>query len=1094
MRKHFLLLFLMALLPLAGWALDLSDVYQVRLSYPQADHIYYNAQDRSGIAWNIEVQMEADGAWTAINLEDVALTYHATADGDDLAEGSVKNAGTYYVGIAASGLAYEGAVPENKRPTFEIEQIPLTIVAQNATKVYGESDPATLQWAVKAGQTLPEPAENIAVTFNYARTTAVTPENVRQQEKVNESTGYPLTVTATATNYTITAEGPSSAANPVLFITPKLLTVNYGNTSDANYADGVFTKTFGADNSTVFTATVLSNVTYEGFVTNLAGTGVNDDKTRLTGTITPVQTTTDANVTSAGAALSPAVAPYTIDFSSSTLAATDGNYTIRYAPRTMKIKQVDIAAEGFFFQRTAATQSQTYTYNGEVQGPEYEVYVGTTADPAKKLTENSDYTLTINENDGVAKNHGEYTVKLQGKGNYGGTIDAVEAFAFEIQKKTLNVVVLDETKVYNGTAVAEPETGWRVSYSGFVGDENEDMTGFQKATVSIEDAAANVKDGGYVIKLTQPDSENANYTLSLTNGKFTVTPLTGVKVKASAKSKTYGTADNTGVGAFALEIDASGTAPVNETDRTALTNLANIQVTRDANVKVNGGTENVGLYPSALVPSWTEAGMAQAIYKNYNPVTFVSGDFTINKAKVTIITIGDQKNYGTSDNYVTEAGVQGTSSNMAVTGQKEGDAIGDVIKTYPKLVRAAGEDVGYYDITIEEGTLELTDNYDIENVEYSYGRLKINPIALTIAPLEQAVPVQATGTPALNQSAITYEGLLSTDNITDIDYTVAYSNNEQAFTTQTTVENGIKITIPETPAAGKKNKNYIITATATANLVITNGSADLYLNADDVNLATKIATNNGKTVNVKIKLNRGASSVASYDDKWRAFQWNALVLPFDVTVKQVSQAFGYAIVNVVNPAAATRYASGTAKVAFKLKMDNVVIPANTPFMVKTYDAVAQDAVVNFGSHEIKAPANAAALETAASTAEGLNFKFIGTYEKVTMNNTKSDYQFMINSETVNKLDFVRSDSPAATTFDIVPYNAYFYAPAATNGARAIEISFEEADGSTTVIRNFSVENSEVKADGWYNLNGVRLEGAPTQKGIYINNGKKVIIK
>ena len=1113
MRKHFLILMLLALLPLSTWALNLSEVYDVRVTYPQAEHIIYNAQNRTGIAWNIEVQMEANGPWTAVSLSDVTLTYHATQSGDVIT--TVKNAGTYYIGIeGAGGLSpHTGAVPNAKRPSFEIEPCPLTIVAQNATKVYGDADPATLQWAVKAGQTLPEPAENIPVTFNYHRTVAVTSENVRQQEKVNQTTGYALTGVATATNYDITVEGPDNATHPVLFITPKTLTVNYGKDGDAAYtaAGTFFTKTYGADNSTIFTNAIT--VEYDGFVENLGGFADADDTKDNAlvagGVIIPVQNTKNANVTSAGANLDPAIDPYAIDFSTSTLAAVDDNYTIEYAPRYMRIKQIDINTTDFFFKQVAgatATPAGKYVYNGEVQSPVFEVYKGgntvAAAILANKLVADQDYTLTVNENSGVAKNAKNYTVKLQGKGNYGGTIAAVEAFAYEIEKKQLNVIVLDETKVYDGVNVAEPTTGWRVSYSGWIGDDNEDMTGFQKATVSITSAAADVKEGGYEIKLAQPATANENYSLALTNGKFVVTPLLGVKIKATDKSKTYGTADNTGTGAFSLEVDATGTAPANAADITALTNLANIAVTRDLTVTVEGETEKVGTYPNALVPAWVMSGeplapTAAQLYANYGGdvdggLQLVKGNFAITKAKVTIITIGNTKVYGESDAYISESGVQGTSANMAVTGQREGDAIGDVIKTYPTLTRAAGEDVGYYDITIKEG-LELTENYDLENVDYSYGRLRITPKALTITPLEQAVPVMAEGTPTLDQAAVVMNGLIDKDNASDIDYTVAYAG-DYTFATQTTKENGIKIIIPATPAEGKKNKNYIITATAMANLVITNGTADLYLNADDGNLAAKIAANNGKTVNVKIKLNRGTKTVSGFDDAWRAFQWNALVLPFDVTVKEVSQAFGYAIVNVINPAGAGRYTSGTGKVSFKLKMDNQVIPANTPFMVKTYDAVATAGVVNFGSHEIKAPAEDELSKDASTTESGLGFKFIGTYAEKAINDQMPEYQFMVNSETYNNLQFIRKDSELS--FAIIPYNAYFYLPAASGEAHLMEITFEEADGSTTTIRNFTVDNNSLKAnaDGWYTLNGVKLNAAPTQKGVYINNGKKIVIK
>jgi hypothetical protein len=31
-------------------------------------------------------------------------------------------------------------------------------------------------------------------------------------------------------------------------------------------------------------------------------------------------------------------------------------------------------------------------------------------------------------------------------------------------------------------------------------------------------------------------------------------------------------------------------------------------------------------------------------------------------------------------------------------------------------------------------------------------------------------------------------------------------------------------------------------------------------------------------------------------------------------------------------------------------------------------------------------------------------------------------------------------------------------------------------------------------DDWYSLDGRKLDGKPTARGIYINNGKKVVIK
>jgi len=39
-----------------------------------------------------------------------------------------------------------------------------------------------------------------------------------------------------------------------------------------------------------------------------------------------------------------------------------------------------------------------------------------------------------------------------------------------------------------------------------------------------------------------------------------------------------------------------------------------------------------------------------------------------------------------------------------------------------------------------------------------------------------------------------------------------------------------------------------------------------------------------------------------------------------------------------------------------------------------------------------------------------------------------------------------------------------------------------------------MKNEEFATARWFTLDGRRLQGQPTQKGVYINNGKKVVIK
>ena len=60
----------------------------------------------------------------------------------------------------------------------------------------------------------------------------------------------------------------------------------------------------------------------------------------------------------------------------------------------------------------------------------------------------------------------------------------------------------------------------------------------------------------------------------------------------------------------------------------------------------------------------------------------------------------------------------------------------------------------------------------------------------------------------------------------------------------------------------------------------------------------------------------------------------------------------------------------------------------------------------------------------------------------------------------------------------------------------ITVKLVSASGETTAIGTLDTTTGEVSFDSeaWYTLDGVRLSGKPSSKGIYINNGKKVVIK
>ena len=68
------------------------------------------------------------------------------------------------------------------------------------------------------------------------------------------------------------------------------------------------------------------------------------------------------------------------------------------------------------------------------------------------------------------------------------------------------------------------------------------------------------------------------------------------------------------------------------------------------------------------------------------------------------------------------------------------------------------------------------------------------------------------------------------------------------------------------------------------------------------------------------------------------------------------------------------------------------------------------------------------------------------------------------------------------------------AAADENVPQRITVKLVSASGETTAIGTLDTTTGEVSFDGWYTLDGVKLSGKPSTRGIYINNGKKIVIK
>ena len=77
---------------------------------------------------------------------------------------------------------------------------------------------------------------------------------------------------------------------------------------------------------------------------------------------------------------------------------------------------------------------------------------------------------------------------------------------------------------------------------------------------------------------------------------------------------------------------------------------------------------------------------------------------------------------------------------------------------------------------------------------------------------------------------------------------------------------------------------------------------------------------------------------------------------------------------------------------------------------------------------------------------------------------------------------------------VIPTNRAYLALPAHMTANAKQISFVIDDGETTGIVNITGTIANGENDTWHTINGTRLNGKPTTKGIYIHNGRKEVIQ
>ena len=236
-----------------------------------------------------------------------------------------------------------------------------------------------------------------------------------------------------------------------------------------------------------------------------------------------------------------------------------------------------------------------------------------------------------------------------------------------------------------------------------------------------------------------------------------------------------------------------------------------------------------------------------------------------------------------------------------------------------------------------------------------------------------------------------------------------------------------------------------------------NFTTRLYLYDDQDNNAV-LTTYNGQTVNVTLQ------DRTLYKDG----KWNTLCLPFNLVLE--GSPLAGADVRALDNANLT---AGTLTLNFTTNSITELV-AGTPYIIKWASG---DNIVNPVFNNV--------------TIDKTDPKFTSTDGKVEFHGTYASNSFTKENRSIL---FLGSDNtlywPQAGAH-IGAQRAYFKLLDSSAPVRAFNLNFgDEATG----IHEMATGNSRKTATGWYSLDGMRREGKPSVRGIYIHNGRKVVVK
>ena len=754
----------------------------------------------------------------------------------------------------------------------------------------------------------------------------------------------------------------------------------------------------------------------------------------------------------------------------------------------------------------------TYTYNGEAQIPtisEVSITInGVKTTAASDTYEIDEYVNNTNAGSPSSENPPTVTLKDADAGDNWYIWNASQTFT--INPALVTVTADDTTKEY-GT----DDPAWTATVTGM--QNGESATDLIHYTISRTESGEDVG-GTYAITPTG-DAAQGNYSVSYVAGTLTIEPK-AVTVTADNKTKTYGetdpalsvtiaglvNGDTESVISYTIsraEGEAAGdyiitptgedsqgnytvtyptgTLTINKADLTATAD--NMSVTygdatptytisyadfvngEDASVITTPPTITCDYSPTSNVGEYTISVSGNGEATNYNIIAGTPGTLTVGQKEVGI---GEWSNTTVTYNGSAQTPTATVDSNDLVNG----DGIGVEV-----TVTGGGVNAGSYTAKASGLTGNKAGNYKLPDPAPT-SPFTINKAQLMAVNLENAEFI--------------------------------YNGEEQSVTiTNVTAGDGTLVTVSDVPSEEYEVSGNSATNAGTHTVTVTPKSPS-------TNYDTDVSQSNSFTIGKKSigdGTDPATASGITIDITWNDNESN----PYTVEVKDGesllaagTEGTGHAYSLSATGDHDTKYYTVTITGAnnyngsFTAKYANVIFDSDGSPGAMWYGTFVAEA-----DHVTPTGMTPYIITSVAdNTATAVELDYIPNGVPVVLMNAEDAKGFLVQSgtgeisTTGNLLAVQATDEEKATATVYLLYKGEFVLnKAGTLEAGTVYLPVSSGSGARLKISrgdNTGIENIEYtiesQSDAWYTLDGRRLSSKPTKKGVYLQGGKKIVVK